>query len=67
MLTQALCHRSDKHDVHVARDGSCLSIFPKHNSFRFEQAFVFPRYDGTYEEDKTVPSHRWVSNLPTNY
>ena len=43
-----------------------MTVFPTFGKSRFEIAFVYPKFDGTYEEraaiHEIVPKHRWISN-----
>ena len=50
-----------------ARPGIFLmTVFPTFGKSRFEIAFVYPMFDGSYEErekkNEIVPPHRWISN-----
>ena len=44
-----------------------MTMFPKYGKSRIEIAFVFPDYDGTYQERERkgaiVPKNRWIDNL----
>ena len=44
-----------------------MTVFPTFGKTRFEVAFVYPRFDGTYEErqakNEIVPRGRWLDSL----